>query len=641
LKFLTGQSASQIIKETRLKKAMDLLQNNVATSSEISYQVGFGSPSYFNTCFREYFGYPPGKVKRNRSSKTTRKHTNSRRYIFASIAIFVLVALIVFNIIPRLNPTIETEIPDKSIAVLPFKSLSDDPEQQYLADGVMYAILLHLSKIEDLHVLSWASVEQYRTTDKTATEICQELDVGYLLLGRFRKHGDQARLIVELIQSGKEDQVWTDEYDREWKDIFTVESEVAQIIAGELNAAISPEEKELIEKIPTTNLTAHDFYQRGREEYNHYWLDNDNRTALERAEELYQNALDYDSTFALAYTGLAYIYWDKHYWDSYFSKSFLDSVLILADKALSFDPQLSDAYTVRGDFYREKDQNEQAINEYEKAINLNPNDWWAYHGIGITYRDNHDYVKAIDNLHEAASLYRGPLLPSLLRSLAESYRYAGFLEKSKFYIHEAYLLDGDSIRYYYILAFIEYYKGNHDKHGKSLESIYFMDTTRNNVLLDLGNTYGNEGKYEESLFYLKKYYNRLETFGYYDVQNVQRLGLAYWMNGYKTEANFYFDQMIEYYNNLTDVGRIMYATNYDLASVYAFRGEKDRAYENLRKFIELERIPLWWLQLFRIDPLFDSIRDEPEFQQILRDVEDKYHAEHDRVGLWLEENDML
>ncbi len=74
LKFLTGQSSSQIIKESRLKKAMDLLQNNVATSSEISYQVGFGSPSYFNTCFREFYGYPPGKVKRKRSFKKSRKH---------------------------------------------------------------------------------------------------------------------------------------------------------------------------------------------------------------------------------------------------------------------------------------------------------------------------------------------------------------------------------------------------------------------------------------------------------------------------------------------------------------------------------------------------------------------------------------
>ena len=168
-----------------------------------------------------------------------------------------------------------------------------------------------------------------------------------------------------------------------------------------------------------------------------------------------------------------------------------------------------------------------------------------------------------------------------------------------------------------------------------------MDTTNNSILLELGYQYGYVGKYEESLKYLKKYYKRLEVLGRYHVSGIHRLGYAYWMNGYKTEANFYFDKMIEYYNNLTNVGRIMYETNYDLAGVYAFRGEKDRAYENLRKFNEMERIQLWWLHLFRIDPLFDSLRDEPEFQQIVSDMEAKYQAEHERERLWLEENDML
>ena len=149
--------------------------------------------------------------------------------------------------------------------------MSDDPEKQYLADGIMDAILLHLSKIEDLRVLARTTSEKYRDTDKTATEICQELGVSFALEGSFRKYGDQARLIVQLIRSGKEDHAWAKQYDREWKEIFAVESEVAQAIAKELQAVITPEEKQLIEKIPTTSLTAHDFYQRGKEEHWKYW----------------------------------------------------------------------------------------------------------------------------------------------------------------------------------------------------------------------------------------------------------------------------------------------------------------------------------------------------------------------------------
>ncbi|MBE9518219.1 MAG: hypothetical protein IMY68_06595, partial [Bacteroidetes bacterium] len=205
----------------------------------------------------------------------------------------------------------------------------------------------------------------------------------------------------------------------------------------------------------------------------------------------------------------------------------------------------------------------------------------------------------------------------------------------------AYLLDGDSISYYNELAVIENVLGNHDKYLKSLELIYLMDTTRNGILQQLGIAYGFEGKFEESLKYLKKYFERLEGLGSYRIPVMHRLGYAYWENGFYAEADYYFDTMIEYYNELSQLGRKGNSANYDLAGVYAFRGEKDRAYENLRKFNEMEGIPLWWLQLLKDDPLFDSIRDEPEFQKIVRDVESKYQAEHERVRQWLEENDML
>ena len=389
-----------------------------------------------------------------------------------------------------------------------------------------------------------------------------------------------------------------------------------------------------------TDLTAYDFYQQGRDEFLKFQLDNNNRKALERAEDQYYKALDNDSTFASAYTGLAMVYWNKHYWESYFSESFLDSVLILADKALSFDPQLSDAYTVRGDYYRANEQIEQSISEYDKAIKLNPNDGMAYYGRGRAYRWNlFDLVKAIEDFHKAASLYRGPFLPSILIDLGRAYLQAGFPEKCRSFAHQALMLDGDSISYYTDIFMIESYFGN--GYEKSLEEIYLMDTTRTDILGRLGEQYGFEGKFEESLMYLKKYFKRLEALGSFSVPNMHRLGYAYWMNGFYGEADYYFDTMIEYYNDLNNVGRLMDAGKYDLACIYAFRGEKKKAYENLKFFDQLERIPLWWIALFRIDPFFDSIRDEPEFQQIVRDVEAKYQEEHERIRQWLEENDML
>ena len=228
---------------------------------------------------------------------------------------------------------------EKSIAVLPFKLLSDEPDKQYLADGMMDAITLHLSKIKDLRVIGRTSVEQYRNPSKTTTAIGRELDVEFLLEGSFQKFGDNVRLIVQLIKTGKEGHLWANNYDRKWSDIFAVQSEVAQAVATELYASITPEEKKLIEKIPTANLTAYDFYQKGREEHIKYWIDNKDREVLQQAEDLYHQALQYDSTYALAYTGLARVYWDKHYFKDYLSKNFMDSVPILCDIALSYDNQ--------------------------------------------------------------------------------------------------------------------------------------------------------------------------------------------------------------------------------------------------------------------------------------------------------------
>jgi TolB-like protein len=192
------------------------------------------------------------------------------KIIIASVLVLVLI-LFGYFLIPKL--TRPKEQLEKSIAVLPFKLLSNEPDKQYLADGMMDEITLHLSKIKELRVLGRTSTEQYRNPTKTTTAIGHELSVSYLLEGSFQKFGDSVRLIVQLIKTGKEGHVWANDYDRNWSDIFKVQSAVAQKVADELNAAITPEEKQLIEKPPTSNLTAYDFYQRGREEQVKYWLD--------------------------------------------------------------------------------------------------------------------------------------------------------------------------------------------------------------------------------------------------------------------------------------------------------------------------------------------------------------------------------
>ncbi len=569
------------------------------------------------------------------------------------VSIVIVVGLIIINIIGRREKVEDLAMLDKSVAVLPFKSLSDDPEKQYLADGAMDAIILHLSKIADLRVVDRTSVEQYRKTDKTATTICQELDVAYLLEGSFQKYGDQARLIVQLIKPSMEGHIWANEYDRNWKDIFSVQSEVAQTIAKELHAVITPEEKKSIEKKPTINLTAYDYYQRGREELIKcsmnkvsretigHMIDDENRSLLERAEILYHKALEFDTTFALAYSGLAWIHYQKQYWEAYLSETYLDSVLILANIALSYNNQLSEAYTIMGQYYRQIGNPEQATKEFNKALEYNPNNWLAYYYEGLLYwRVLGDYIKSISNMREAIIRHRGEELPDLLYALGRIYLDAGFIEKAKEYYQESFKLGEDSILYFTRLGFLEFTLENFNEAVKYMEMVIEIDSTD----LPYDPYYTFAGHDIEAYNYYGLLVKNYEKSGSLALQATHRIGYAYWKMGKYIEAEHFFNEQIKYGLESIRLGRDIAswkAAQYDLAATYSFLGKKERAYEYLDEYNTKITIPLWWISLIKHDPLFNNIRDEERFQKIVQDMVAKYQAEHERVRQWLEENDML
>ena len=238
LHFLTGKSASQFIREYRLQRANEMLQNNVATASEIAYRVGFGSHTYFNTCFHDYYGYPPGEAKFRKPSvseksegiqtseqvytnhkvnKTTqlqKKSSKQRMMLVASLGIVLILAFSYFfysrSIENMTTEIAETVRIDKSIAVLPFKNSSDDKTNQYFADGMMEDMRNNLSKISDLLVISKQSMEKYRITTLTSKEIGKELSVHYLLEGTVQKQGDQVKIHAQLISAENEDHIWAD-----------------------------------------------------------------------------------------------------------------------------------------------------------------------------------------------------------------------------------------------------------------------------------------------------------------------------------------------------------------------------------------------------------------------------------------------
>ncbi|TFH37715.1 MAG: tetratricopeptide repeat protein [Bacteroidia bacterium] len=563
--------------------------------------------------------------------------------IASYISFLVIVAFVVFYFVGNNKKSFDISKLEKSIAVLPLDYLSEDPNKEYLANGVLDAITGHLSMIEGLRVMPRTSVEQYRENKKSAKEIGEELDVSYLIEGSFLMIEDQVKLTIKVVVAKEGDNVFFKEYDINYKDIIAVQSKLVQTIAKEIEVAITPQEKQLIEKLPTSDLTAYEYWIRGNDEILNFWLDKNNIEALDRAESLYFTALKYDSAYAQAYAGLASVYWNKQYENEYFSENFLDSAVILIDKALSYDKDLALAHKLKGDYFYETGQPENALNEYERALELNPNDWVVYMGIGTLYFQD-DFTLTLMNYHKAASLNRGKGLSQIYHLIARAYRNAGFIEKSGYYEEQALTLDGDSVQYLRGISGAMYNTRNYEEAIENLKKAYGMDTSFLDLLIDLGADYLFLGNYKEALVTYEKYINDKKKYREIEGNNMHRIAYAYSVNGYKEEANYYFDKQLEYSKAEIELSRSkanLYLPYYDIAGIFAFREKKEKAYENLRIFNKKERQTFWMVNLIKNDPLFNSIRDEPEFQQIVRDVEAKYQAEHERVRQWLEENDML
>jgi tetratricopeptide (TPR) repeat protein len=254
-----------------------------------------------------------------------------------------------------------------------------------------------------------------------------------------------------------------------------------------------------------------------------------------------------------------------------------------------------------------------------------------------------DFVKAVENLHKSVSINRGKELPDLLRGLGEAYgSFAGLPEKAKYYYQEAFNLDGDSTKYFSYLANGELVYRNYRKAVELYKKCYTRDSNNVDIILKLADAYLMVGQFNESLKYIKKSEEKLEARPAYFYSAMKVIGYVYWQNGYKKEAEQWLNKQKKISEESIKMGRYYSIdANYDLAAVYAFMGDKEKAYENLRIVAKISVCPLWLSATIKDEPLFNSIRNEPDFQQIVNDLEAKYQAEHERVRKWLEYQGML
>ena len=290
---------------------------------------------------------------------------------------------------------------DKSIAVLPFENLSDEKENAYFADGVQDDILTNLSKIGDLKVISRTSVMGYRGKAPNVREIGKTLGVSTILEGSVRRSGNRVRVNVQLIDAITDEHMWANDYDRDLTDVFAIQTDLAQKIANELQAKLSPSEKAQMENKPTQDGEAYLAFVRAHDLQSSSYED---LAKLKQGEEMYQRAIDLDPKFALAYARYSQLEsWIIHSWDR--TPERRNKARSLAERALELHPDLPEAHLALGFSYYYGDNNyDAALKEFQIAQRGLPNEAEGYLAIGAIQRRQGKWAESTGNLEKAASL---------------------------------------------------------------------------------------------------------------------------------------------------------------------------------------------------------------------------------------------
>ncbi len=262
-----------------------------------------------------------------------------------------------------------------SIAVLPFNNMSGDPEQEYFSDGITEDIITDLSKVSGLSVIARHSSFSYKGKPLKVQQIGRELGVDFMLEGSVRKAGARVRVTGQLVNCKKGSHVWAERFDRDLTDIFAIQDEITHAIVEQLKVRLLPQEREAVEQIPTENIEAYTYCLRGRDFYRRYI-----KHYLQLGRRMFAKAVELDPLYARAYAGMA----DCDSFLRYYYRFDIstDSILALADKALSLDEALPEAHASRGFGLLLAHRPDEAVAEFERAIALDPSSFEAHYLYG-------------------------------------------------------------------------------------------------------------------------------------------------------------------------------------------------------------------------------------------------------------------
>lgn len=450
----------------------------------------------------------------------------------------------------------------KSIAVLPFKSLSADGNDEYLGLGMADTLITKLSNLRQIIVRPTGAVRKYLAPDQDPIAAGREQRVDAVVEGSVQKLGNKIRLTVRLINVKDGSSLWSYKCDEYCKDIFTLEDAISERVAGVLALELTGEDRKLLTKRYTENAQAYELYLMGR-----YFVNKRTRVDIRKASEYFKQAVEIDPNDALAYLGLGDCYHQSIYFTSIPSRELIPKARAMASKALEIDETLGEAHALLSIISdADWDWNE-ALKEYQLAISCSPGSARAYHGFAFTLAKRGRFDEALAAIRRARDI--DPLNLVINVDLAEILCYAGRYDEAIEQCH------------------------------KTLE----LDANLAMAHAQLGVAYWGKGMYNEALNPLQR---AVELEGEGSVRMIQ-FAMGYGFAGQKHKAQAFL-------RGLKERAKREYVDPTWIAGLYAAIGDKNEALDWIEKAYQ-ERSPTATGLL--VDTRFNTLRSEPRYQAVL------------------------
>ena len=567
------------------------------------------------------------------------------------ISLVLIVALVLLHIFGG-SGTAGKRKQDLAIAVLPIRNDSPDREHDYIINGLLEAILNNLAKVEDLHVVSRTSIEQYRNSDKSMREIGKELQVNYILEGSATIINNSTRIYLQLIECESDRHLWSSPFQREinLNNLFDVQTEVALAVTGELKAILTPEEKEELRKKPTENKAATNLYLHARNYMQvAKYKNSNNPVEIGQAKRLLEQAIELDPDFADALAWLGDIYIDNYhlswiYRDVEKAYAYLDSGLVMVEKALALEKNNTVALYALASYYQRKGMHHMAEPILENLFANEHKTYLFYEDAVFRYLEYEDYYHAIESYFRYLELKPTEVLTPnrTLYAMYTCFRNTGYYEQAEHFAREMHLLSNDSVRYLHNMVNISNWKADYEAAIEYGLKAWHMDTSNR---YSAGSLLTNYMYLNDTLNgfrfvrIIEEFHAREGQIGIAIPPNGM-LGYAYLLMGRNEEARYHLNgslsalyKSLEY--NTPDAQKLQ--THLMIAIIFSVLKEDAKALEYLAYLKERKAMDLGYVNDLKYWPTFESIRDTPEFIEVLKYLEEICRKEYDRIGILLEQ----